>query len=198
MPKQTADQCCLLTLWRESLCARAPATMSTAKNAGSSSKPLNYDKIFRLFEDKHTRDLTERQVAVINRVCKQSEAGFRMAELEPVCRLLTTVRDRLEAGISSFGYPLCTLVALCGKPFRRSKANEERSSEVAISALFAFVGSIASDDNLSTTLRLAAVASLTSIATCSLAVRRRSVRSSCSNAGSMCLATALSRTLPRT
>ena len=88
-----------------------------AKKAGGvgGAKQLNYEKIFRLFEDKHTRDLTERQVAVVNRVCKQNEAGFRMAELEPVCRLLTTVRDRLEAGATSFGHPLCTLVALCGK-----------------------------------------------------------------------------------
>jgi len=89
------------------------------------NKQLNYEKIIKLFTNKHSKDLHERQIAVVKRVCRHNPEGFKICELHFIQEVITLVNAKVAEGHSAFVPPLCGIIELCGKPFIRVKANEE-------------------------------------------------------------------------
>ena len=124
---------------------------------------LNFGKIFKLFDDKHSADLYDRQVAVVTRAAKLSAKGFWLADLDGVCRLVEVLRARLKSGIEAFEAPLSEVLQLCGEPFQRAKANEMMASEGVVSAVFATLGSVVCDASLRGSLRQVAADALLQI-----------------------------------
>ena len=125
---------------------------------------LNFGKIFKLFDDAHSADLYDRQVAVVTRVCKLSEGGgFWLGDLDSVSRLIDVMRARLQGGIDAFEAPLANVLQICGEPFARSKANEMMASEEAVMGLFSTLAALVSDGELRGGLRQAAADALLQI-----------------------------------
>jgi hypothetical protein len=105
--------------------ARVPSISTAPKMNTDLTKELNYDKIIKLFTNRHTCELYDRQIAVINRVCRHNPNGFYIKDLPYVQQLFGFVKENVVNGMDMFVAPLCSLIKICGKPFLRSKANED-------------------------------------------------------------------------
>ena len=89
----------------------------------------SYVKLLKLFTNKHTCELYERQVSNLNRIVKlagqSSTGGFAMASLPLVQRILTLACDNIRLGHDEFIEPACGVLVTLSKPFERVRANEE-------------------------------------------------------------------------
>jgi hypothetical protein len=105
--------------------ARVPSVATAPKANTDLTKELNYEKIIKLFTNRHTCELYDRQIAVINRVCRHNPNGFYIKDLPYIQQMFGFAKQNVESGMNIFVDPLCSLIKLCGKPFLRSKANED-------------------------------------------------------------------------
>ena len=94
---------------------------------------MNYVKLLKLFTNKHTCELYDRQVASLRRMVrlarKSSTGGFAMASLPLVQRILSLACDNVRLGRTEFVDPACSILEVLGSPFERIRANEEFHSK---------------------------------------------------------------------
>jgi hypothetical protein len=74
------------------------------------STPVDLDKVILLFEQPNSRDLHERHVAAIGRLCKTNSMGFAIRDLPKVQQILELSLALLKRGIGGFLEPLCELI----------------------------------------------------------------------------------------
>ena len=86
---------------------------------------MDLAEVLGVFANPHTEHLHDRQLAVLRRLVKDSEGGFRYRQLPDVCKLLDFVWARVEDGNPAFVGALVEVVVLCGLPVIRDKSNEE-------------------------------------------------------------------------
>lgn len=108
--------------------ATGGAAMTSAAPPAPPKKPLNLDKVVALFHNQHTADLFDRQVSVLNRLCRKYTGGFFVGDLGHVREILEATAERVAGGRTEFLDPLCGIVEIARLPFRTTKANEELRS----------------------------------------------------------------------
>jgi hypothetical protein len=126
------------------------------------SKPLSFDKFIQLFTNQHTRDMHERQVGVLQRVCRHNPDGFAIADLPHIQQLVQLALEKVHAGHSQFIAPVNGIVALCGLPFRSQKANEKITSADTVLSMLNLLGALLLHSH--TSVQLEAVGALTKYA----------------------------------
>ena len=61
------------------------------------AKPLNYEKFVLLFTNQHTKDMHERQVGVLQRVCRHNPDGFAIGDLPHVQQLVQLALEKVRS-----------------------------------------------------------------------------------------------------
>ena len=107
---------------------------------------INYVKLLKLFTNKHTCELYERQTSSLRRMVRlasqSSTGGFAMSSLPLVQRILTLTCDNIRLGHDEFIDPACGVLETLGKPFERVRANEEFHSMDVVCDTFVVMSSI--------------------------------------------------------
>ena len=113
--------------------AEGSLTQQLAAAPPAQAGRMNYVKLLKLFTNKHTCELYERQVASLRRMVrlarKSSTGGFAMASLPLVQRILSLTCDNVRLGRAEFVDPACSILETLGSPFERIRANEEFHSK---------------------------------------------------------------------
>ncbi|GMI12631.1 hypothetical protein TrLO_g13021 [Triparma laevis f. longispina] len=136
-----------------------------AKAGTNLDKPLNYDKLIKLFTHPDTSTLYDRQVSQLRRVARHNPNGFPLKSLPKIQQLILLALQQLNSGQAQFTKPLTSLITLAGIPFSRDCSNEEltpnglKSAESMYRALNTVMCE-AADINL----QVAATAALTEVA----------------------------------
>ena len=103
--------------------------LPTPEDEPVASGRINYVKLLKLFTNKHTCELYERQTSSLRRMVHlaalSSTGGFAMSSLPLVQRILTLACDNIRLGHDEFIDPACGVLETLGKPFERVRANEE-------------------------------------------------------------------------
>ena len=115
------------------------------ENATQSGR-VNYVKLLKLFTNKHTCELYERQTSSLKRMVRlagqSSTGGFAMSSLPLVQRILTLACDNIRLGHDEFIDPACGVLETLGKPYERVRANEEFHSKDVICDTLVVMSSI--------------------------------------------------------
>ncbi|GMH83964.1 hypothetical protein TrVE_jg10224 [Triparma verrucosa] len=136
-----------------------------AKAGTNLDKPLNYDKLIKLFTHPDTSALYDRQISQLRRVARHNPNGFPLKSLPKIQQLILLALQQLNSGQPQFTKPLTSLITLAGIPFSRDCSNEEltpnglKSAESMYGALNTVMCD-AADINL----QVAATAALTEVA----------------------------------
>ena len=122
------------------------------------SKQLNYEKFVLLFTNQHTKDMHDRQVSSLQRVCRHNPNGFAIMDLPHIQQLVELALGKVQEGHSQFIEPVNVIIGLCGNPFISRKANEKVTSADAILSMLNLIGSLLLHSD--TTVQLQAVNTL--------------------------------------
>ena len=125
-------------------------------------KALSFDKFIQLFTNQHTRDMHERQVGVLQRVCRHNPDGFAIADLPHIQQLVQLALEKAHSGHSQFIASVNGIVALCGLPFRSQKANEKITSADTVLSMLNLLGALLLHSD--TSVQLEAIGALTKYA----------------------------------
>jgi len=91
-----------------------------------SPKQLDFDKVFELFRNSHSKDMVDRHVAVVVRICRASSGGFAIRDLPHMEKLLRMLFTRiLDEKIDAFVPAAVQVVRTCQMPFVRKSATDE-------------------------------------------------------------------------
>ena len=115
--------------------AEGSLTQQLAAAPPAQAGRMNYVKLLKLFTNKHTCELYERQVASLRRMVrlarKSSTGGFAMASLPLVQRILSLTCDNVRLGRAEFVDPACSILETLGSPFERIRANESSTPRIS-------------------------------------------------------------------
>lgn len=125
-------------------------------------KALNYEKFIQLFTNQHTKNMHDRQVGVLQRVCRHNPSGFAIADLPHVQQLVQLALEKVHEGHGQFTAPVLAIVELCANPFIARKANEKITSADAVQSMLNLLGSLLLHSD--TAVQMQAVDSLTKYA----------------------------------
>ncbi|XP_069815620.1 metalloreductase STEAP2 isoform X3 [Dendropsophus ebraccatus] len=87
-------------------------------------KPMDLDRVMKLFEDPFCKDLIERQVKLLKKVGKHYYNGFLLKDLPQIMKLLNISAAKIEDH-KDFIDPVCDVVRLFGLPFLKEKMSDE-------------------------------------------------------------------------
>ncbi|XP_075683735.1 cilia- and flagella-associated protein 69 isoform X2 [Rhinoderma darwinii] len=87
-------------------------------------KPMDLDRVVKLFEDPFSKNLTERHVKVLKKVGKHYCNGILIKDLPQIMKLLNISAAKTEDH-KDFIDPVCEVVKLFGLPFLKEKMSDE-------------------------------------------------------------------------
>ncbi|KAM9308129.1 cilia- and flagella-associated protein 69 [Gastrophryne carolinensis] len=87
-------------------------------------KPVDLERVLKLFEDPFTRDLIERHARILRKVAKNYSNGFLLKELQHVVKILNICAARAEAH-PDYLEPMCDVIKLFGIPFLKERMSDE-------------------------------------------------------------------------
>ena len=100
------------------------ATNQLVSNSTDGGADL-FDTLLMLFTHRHSKDLHERQIATIIRLCKKYREGFYVNDLKRLNQILGFVSALLSEGFNDFIGPTCQILKVCCQPFVKETASEE-------------------------------------------------------------------------
>jgi hypothetical protein len=90
----------------------------------------------KLFTDKHSIEMHDRQVAAVENICDNNYAGFLLQDLESVHPIVTLCNERIsQTGLTVFVEPLSRLLKLCMQPFLVTGVVEDQRCAPALALL---------------------------------------------------------------
>jgi len=104
-----------------------------------SGNPI-FNTCVSLFTNKHAKDMHDRQIHTLARICQTYEGGFFVADLPILREIIEHVAARVEDGLENFVDPLCMLLGACSVPFVKETASEEYRSFEALCAIVRTLG----------------------------------------------------------
>ena len=115
------------------------STMGT-KTYGGTEPPMSarekLQRAQKLFTDKHSSEMYDRQVSAIDSICDNNYAGFLLQDLDSVHPIVTLCNERItQAGQPMFVEPLCRLLGLCMQPFMVTGVVEDERCSGALALL---------------------------------------------------------------
>ncbi|XP_044149807.1 cilia- and flagella-associated protein 69 [Bufo gargarizans] len=87
-------------------------------------KPMDLDRVVKLFEDPFSKDLIERHVKVLKKVAKHYCNGILLRDLPQIMKMLNISAKKIEDH-KDFIDPVCEVVKLFGLPFLKEKVSDE-------------------------------------------------------------------------
>jgi hypothetical protein len=93
-----------------------------------------------LFTHRHSKDLHERQVATIYRLCKHYKEGFYVNDLKKLNQILGFVSTLISEGFDEFVGPVCQILKVSCFPFIKETASEEYRNFSHLSETIMLIG----------------------------------------------------------
>lgn len=109
------------------------------ENDGEVLKPLELDRIVKLFVDPHSNNLTERHMHSIKKIVKHYSRGFPVKDVTKIVKIFNVLADKIEND-ENYIPSLCQLLKLFQYPFVKEKASDELYYESTIAGCMADLG----------------------------------------------------------
>ncbi|KAG9476552.1 hypothetical protein GDO78_003215 [Eleutherodactylus coqui] len=87
-------------------------------------KPMDLERVVKLFEDPFSKTLIERHVKALKKVVKHYNNGILLKNLPQIMKLLNIAAAKIEDH-KDFIEPVCELVKVFGLPFLKEKMSDE-------------------------------------------------------------------------
>lgn len=87
-------------------------------------KPIDMNRVLKLFEDPFSRDLVERHVRVLKKVGRTYCNGIFLKDLPQIMKILNICAAR-AGDHTEYIDPMCDIVKLCGLPFLKERMSDE-------------------------------------------------------------------------
>ncbi|KAG8573761.1 hypothetical protein GDO81_012537 [Engystomops pustulosus] len=87
-------------------------------------RPMDLERVIKLFEDPFSKDFIERQVKAVKKVGKHYYNGILLKDLPQMMKLLNASASKIEDH-RDFIDPVCDIVKLFGLPFLKEKMSDE-------------------------------------------------------------------------
>lgn len=116
---------------------------------------VDYERAIGLMRGRHTRDMHERHVATLHKICKLNERGFYFCDVGSIAALVATSGQNLAAGCAEYEAPLVELMLTLSAPLQKQRCNDDDRFEAALVELLGNAGNLI--EGLNTSVSVAAV-----------------------------------------
>ena len=103
----------------------ATLTKQVAAANVTDAEPDVYDTLIMLFTHRHSKDLHDRQISTIHRLCKKYKEGFFVNDLRKLNQILGFVSALISEGVLGFVPPTCEILRVSCQQFVKETASEE-------------------------------------------------------------------------
>lgn len=103
---------------------------------------MDFGRAVGLMRGRHTKDMHDRHVVTLQKICQLNKGGFFLSDVESVATLLALSRANLQAGAEEYAGPLCELMQVVSCPFLKQRCNDDERFEKSILHLLAELGSL--------------------------------------------------------
>lgn len=102
-------------------------------------RPLDLDRLVKLFVDPHSNNLTERHLHSIKKICKHYHLGFPVKDVPRIVRIFNVIADKIEND-DTYVPLMINLLKIFQLPFVKEKASDELYFESIIAGCMADLG----------------------------------------------------------
>ncbi|XP_040208378.1 cilia- and flagella-associated protein 69 isoform X1 [Rana temporaria] len=102
-------------------------------------KPIDMNRVLKLFEDPFSRDLVERHVRVLKKVARTYCNGIFLKDLQQIMNILNICAAR-AGDHAVYIDPMCDIVKLCGLPFLKERMSDEAKYAQDVADSFSQLG----------------------------------------------------------
>ncbi|XP_072010337.1 cilia- and flagella-associated protein 69 [Engystomops pustulosus] len=102
-------------------------------------RPMDLERVSKLFEDPFSKDFIERQVKAVKKVGKHYYNGILLKDLPQMMKLLNASASKIEDH-RDFIDPVCDIVKLFGLPFLKEKMSDEVTYAQAVAESLSQLG----------------------------------------------------------
>jgi cilia- and flagella-associated protein 69 len=106
---------------------------------GEEFKPLDLDKIIKLFTDPHSYHHLERHLHCLKKLAKHYNRGFLLKDIPKIIKILNVLSDKIEHD-QTYASGMCSLITLCSYPYLKEKSSDELYAERILSECVANLG----------------------------------------------------------
>ena len=127
-------------------------TATSTNQLASTSADVNsdiYDTLLMLFSHRHSKDLYDRQIATIQRLCRHFKDGFFVKDLKKLNQILVYVSALISDGVDGFIGATCQILKVCCLSFVKETASEEYRNFSNLCETITLIGNFLGSSDLS-------------------------------------------------